>query len=337
MVVSYFMNSFGFSQERALSASKYVHFEIPGNADALLLFLKNHAFTDAQISTVVRLRPSILLSRPEKTLLPKLVFLQSIGVSGLDIPRIICRSPNILCRSLKNQIIPAFNLLQDLLHSNENIVFAVNRFPDLLVTNLENKVAPNLEILREAGVTESGIGYCLKHMPRLLARLPEHLKESVERVKQIGFNPQTTMFLQAVKVMAATASRSWDRKMDVYKRCGWSEEEVLTAFRRQPHCMLASESKIVRVVDLLVHKMGCHISELAKNPLLILLSLNKTIAPRCSVYNVLRMKGLVRKNLSLARCLTCPEKFFLERFVQRYKEEAPELLELYQEKMQLSK
>lgn len=337
VVVSYLMNSCGFSQERALSASKYVNFKTPGNPDAVLLFLKKHGFTDAQISNLVRLRPPILLSSPEKTLLPKLVFLQSIGVSGLDIPKIICRSPNILARSLKNSIIPAFNLLQDLLHSNENIVFAINRFPDLLVTNLEDTVIPNVEILREAGVTETGIEYCLKHMPRLLVRAPDDLKESVEKVKQIGFNPQTTMFLQAVKVMATTALLSWNRKMEIYKRCGWSEEEVLTAFRGQPHCMVASESKIIGIVDLLVHKMGCSISELAKKPVLILLSLNKTLVPRCSVYNFLRVKGLLRKNLSVAKFLTYPEKLFLKRFVQQYKEEAPELLELYQEKMQLSK
>ncbi|KAL3508069.1 hypothetical protein ACH5RR_033451 [Cinchona calisaya] len=337
VVVSYLMNSCGFSQERALSASKYVFFDTPKNADSVLVFLKKHEFSDDQISRLVKRRPPILLANPEKTLLPKIEFLKSIGVSRLDIPKIICKSPNILARSLKNHIIPAIDLLWDLLHSNEDIVFAINRFPELLVTNMETKVAPNLEILREVGVTKSGILYCLKHMPRLLVRSPDSLKEYVKRVEEIGFYPQTTMFLQAVKVMAATARLTWDRKMEVYKRCGWSEEEVLTAFRRQPHCMVASESKIMGVMDILVHKMGFHISDLAKTSVLILLSLNRTIIPRCSVYEVLHSKGLLTKNLSLTKCLVCPERLFIKNFVQRYEEEAPELLKLYQEKMQLSK
>lgn len=43
----------------------------------------------------------------------------------------------------------------------------------------------------------------------------------------------------------ATASSTWKHKVEVYKKCGWTEEEVLAAFRKFPRCMLASESKIL--------------------------------------------------------------------------------------------
>ena len=43
--VSYHINTLGFSQETALSASKYVHFEIPEKADSVVNFFKNHGFS----------------------------------------------------------------------------------------------------------------------------------------------------------------------------------------------------------------------------------------------------------------------------------------------------
>ncbi|KAL3513493.1 hypothetical protein ACH5RR_026210 [Cinchona calisaya] len=147
-------------------------------------------------------------------------------------------------------------------------------------------------------------------MLRILMRNPKRFKESVERVKRIGFNPQKTNFLEATYVMASTATETWKHKMEVYKRCGWSEEEVLAAFRRFPKCMSRSENKILPVTDLLVQKMGFDPSALMKRPQIFSFILKKRIIPRCSVYQALLSKGLVNKKLGMAQMLEVPEKVF---------------------------
>ncbi|KAL6556287.1 hypothetical protein OROGR_005575 [Orobanche gracilis] len=338
ITISYLENSCGFSPAKALSASRYLSFKTPERADSVLAFLKKHQFSDAQISTLIKRRPPIIRSKPEKTLLPKIEFLEFIGIPKAEIPRLICRAPNLLARSLTKRIIPTFNLLKISLSSSEDVLFAINRHPDLLRTALDAKVEPNIKILREAGVPEHGILYCLKHMPMLLVRKkPEKLSTCIERVKQIGFRPETNMFLQGVKVLALTLDSTWEHKVDVYKKCGWSEEEVIESFRKHPCFMLASESKVMAVVDILVHKMGYHVSYVAKYPVVVLLSLEKTIVPRCSVYQVLLLKGLAKENLNFRKWLVCTEKLFLEMFLLCHEKEAPELLKLYREKMGLSK
>ncbi|KAL6550121.1 hypothetical protein OROMI_020609 [Orobanche minor] len=338
ITISYLENSCGFSPARALSASNYLSFKTPERADSVLAFLKKHQFSDAQISTLIKRRPPILISKPEENLLPKFEFLESIGIPKPEIPHLICRAPNLLARSLTKRIIPTFNLLKSSLSSSEDVLFAINRCPDILGTALDAKIEPNIEILREAGVPERGILYCLKHMPMLLVKKrPEKLRECIERVKQIGFRPEKNMFLQGVKVLALTVDSTWEHKVEVYKKCGWSEEEVIESFRKHPCFMLASESKIMAVVDILVHKMGYRVSDLATYPVVVLLSLEKTVVPRCSVYQVLLLKGLAKENLSFRKWLVCTEKSFLEMFVLCHEKEAPELLKLYREKMGLSK
>lgn len=86
----------------------------------------------------------------------------------------------------------------------------------------------------------------------------------------------------------------------------------------------------------MVREMGFNPSIFVKRPQLISVSLRKTLIPRCSVVQVLLSKGLVDKNFSLKRLLECPEKQFLERFIIPHKKGAPELLNLYQEKLRIS-
>lgn len=54
-----------------------------------MTFLRNHGFTDTQISKIVKASPQVLSANTQKTLLPKIEFLSSIGISGTDIPAVI--------------------------------------------------------------------------------------------------------------------------------------------------------------------------------------------------------------------------------------------------------
>ncbi|KAF5794088.1 putative transcription regulator mTERF family [Helianthus annuus] len=85
----------------------------------------------------------------------------------------------------------------------------------------------------------------------------------------------------------------WDKKMGTYEKWGWSKDEILMAFRTDPWCMMKSEEKIDTVMDYLVNKMGFETSVVAKNSLLISLSMEKRIILRCVVFEYCLKKGLV--------------------------------------------
>ncbi|RZC78384.1 hypothetical protein C5167_003589 [Papaver somniferum] len=187
----------------------------------------------------------------------------------------------------------------------------------------------NIELLRNQGVPQSNITKFLISQPRALTISTSKFKEIVEEIKDTGFNPYKTTYLLAIQVINGLSKSNRESRMDVYRRLGWSEEQILKAFRYHPLCMLTSEKKITSVMDYLVNQMGYSSSYIAQYPIIMCYSLEKRIIPRCSVYKILTSKGLVKKKIALSSLLPMPEKSFLEKFVIKFEVEAPEILKLY--------
>ncbi|KAI9195265.1 hypothetical protein LWI28_013371 [Acer negundo] len=337
ITVSHLMNSSGLSPESAFAASKYVqHSGSQKNPDLVISFFRSHGFSEAQISKVIRGCPKVLWAKPEETLLPKFEFLYSRGFSGPEIGCIFSVCPSLLHRSLENHIIPNFNYLDDLFKSAEAAVAFIKRSPILLVHHVKTCMAPNINALRDNGVPESNIQLFLRYWPRVFGTNSDTFRNTVEVVKEMGINPLCAHFVNAVYVKGY-GNAKWDSKVSVYKRWGWSEEEVLAAFVKYPMFMTASENKIMAVMDFLVNKMHLESSAIAKRPDVIVLSLEKTFVPRAAVIQFLMSNGLIKKqNANLFTVFKYTEKNFLQRFVNCY-DEAPQLLKLYQEKLELSK
>jgi mTERF domain-containing protein len=97
--------------------------------------------------------------------------------------------------------------------------------------------------------------------------------------------------------------------------------------------MMLSEKKIMKGLDFFVNKMGWPSKEIVHCPVILFLSLEKRIIPRCKVIQVLWSKGLIKKDISLNTVLLPVEKRFLERFVTKFEEEVPQLLSVYEGKV----
>ena len=119
----------------------------------------------------------------------------------------------------------------------------------------------------------------------------------------------------------------------MYRRWGWSEDEILSAFRRRPQCMQLSEKKVNKVLDFLVNKMGWQPAVVARAPVAICLNFEKRVVPRCSVVKVLLLKGLIKKDLKLGTFLNLPVGDFLDKYVIKYEDDIPQLLDVYQGKV----
>ena len=335
--VSHLVTSCGFSHQEALSTSKIVHFETPEKPDSIFTFFSGHGFSESQTSKIVRTQPQLLGFNPEKSLLPKLQFFYSIGATKSDVVRILVSTPAILKRSLENQIIPSFNFFKDFFQSEEMAIDAVKHFPRVLLFDLGTYVESNIKAMQEVEVPRSNIATLLRLQPRAFMVRPDKFKEILEEVKEMGFDPSKFKFVQAVHAMRAMSKSTWKRKIEVYKQWGWSEDEIRLAFSKSPCCMMLSEDKIMATMDFFFNKMGKKSSLIAPRPLLLSLSLEKRMIPRYSVVQFLLSKGLIDKDFSLTAVFQSTEKKFLQKFVNAYKEEAPQLLNLYQKKVGDSK
>ena len=333
--VSYLINSCGLSQEKALSASRKVQFETPERADSVLAVLRDYGCTDTHISKAVSKYPLLLTADPEKTLLPKLEFFRSVGFSAPDIVSIVVSSPYILKRSLENQIIPNYNFLKGVVMMNENIVRAFISTFWFSVQNVPETVAANIATLQEIGVPISNIRFLVKYLPNVVSQNREKFRSTVKKVIEMGFSSLRHSFLNAVQVSCQLTEFTFEHKMEVYRRWGLTDDEIMLMFRVDPICMRHSEKKISSVMDFLVNKMGWEPVAIARYPSVFARSLEQKVIPRCSVVKVLQMKGLVKKDLSLS-ILAYTEKNFINRFVVKYEQDVPELLSLYKGKIGIS-
>ncbi|CDO98890.1 unnamed protein product [Coffea canephora] len=330
--VDYLIKLCGLSEKTAISAAKNVNFKTPDKPNSVLAVFKKYGFTDAQVSDIISSYPSVLVCRPQKTLLPKIEFFQSAGFSTVDIAKVLSSGGSLLTRSLETQIVPSLNALRDLFTSYQDLVCPIKRCPGILTRSFQSLMLANIEFLRKVGVPEPNILNLLKSQPRLLVRPCDVLKESVEELEKMGLNPQDGCFARCLWRMASIDKKIWREKMALYERWGCSENEVLIAFKKHASVMAISSGKIVDVMDFLVVKMGYDPSAILKAPFIVTLSLKKTIIPRCLVHQALLSKGLLKKNVRLATLLVYPEKIFLKRFVECFEKEAAELLKVYQEK-----
>lgn len=330
---NYLKTTYGFLPEKALLYSKYLNFDSPARPDSVTAFFKSHHFSDAQISNMVRKWPIVFRQVPESSFSPKILYLQSLGFSSSDIVKILVLEPSLLGRSLESQIIPCVDFLRSFLKSDRDVMFSILRYPRIFREKFLDTFVPNAEILRGAGVPDDHIASLLKISPRRLAVDPESFRVIVEEAKKLGLKPWKKIFIIGITVMRELSSASWREKINCYKRWGFSEDQILDAFRKYPRFMAVSEDKISRIMEFFVKEMGGNFSAIINRPSLMSLSFESNIVPRFAVYQFLLSKRLVKQDISLSQVLGCPQRLFLDRYVLRYAEEAPEILKVYQESL----
>jgi len=188
--------------------------------------------------------------------------------------------------------------------------------------------------MTDFGVSDNVIARLIQSVPFLICS--KDLIKSLKEIKGLGFNPSTTTFGYALLANNCTRKNLWDEKVDVFKKWGWSDEDIIRAFRCHPDMMLTSNEKINLVMSFWVNQLGWNSLALTKGPHLFAHSFEKWIVPRGFVVQFLLMKGLRKKNASLVTPFRCPEELFLKKFVFSFEEECDYLLKLYKEKKELA-
>lgn len=336
--VSYLVNSCGMSPEIALSVSKWVHFETRERPDSVIKLFKDYGINDYYISKLVKKLPSLLLVNAERILLPKLEFFGSIGLSGTNLAKALVGNPYMLTRSLEKCILPSYDLIKSILVHDEKVAtFFANSKWSVPVTALRN-VASNVAFLRVLQVPDSTISVNLTWHPLILCRKTENFKEDVNKVMSMGIDPSSSVtFMKALVVIPLVDASKREGKMQLYRKWGWTEDDFMLAFRKNPLFMTFSEKNFSSKMDFFLNKMCWQPADVARNPYVLTTSLEKRIIPTCSVIRVLLLKGLITKgDYSLVTILKNSEKYFLDKFVLKYQEQVPELLSIFQGKMGLA-
>ncbi|CAJ1963435.1 unnamed protein product [Sphenostylis stenocarpa] len=329
--VSYLIYNFGFSPESAsrTSTTYNICFQSPEKPESVISFFRNLGFSNPQINDMVRRQPWLLSCNLCKRILPKIEFFLSKGISSAEFVNLVGKCPSVLIPSLKNHIVPTYELVYRFLQSDVNTVACM--FGNSFFTG-GYRLARNVRMLQENGVSESNIARLFRSRCKAVFCSTDIVK-LVEELKGLGFDPSKSAFAIALIAITSLNGPRWMKKVDAFKKWGWSDEAVLEAFRRHPHCMLASIDKINIVMNFWVNQLGWNALDIAQVPKILGSSMEKTIIRRALVVQHLLVKGLLKKSASLVTPFAVSETRFVKNYVICFKEEKCQLLKLYQEKV----
>ncbi|CAN1129693.1 Transcription termination factor MTERF6, chloroplastic/mitochondrial [Linum perenne] len=332
--VSYLVNRCGISSSRASAVSKYINFESPKTPDEVLSFFREHNFSQSQITAILGRHPILLQCSPTRSFLPKLHFLRSLGFSDPDVVKIVSVCPRILSSSLQKQLIPSFEFFKEYYQSNnEAVAAAIKLCPRMLINSLHREVLPILGTLREAGAPQNAISMFVRQK-LVISWNPDKFRSVVADVIAMGIDPGKIIFISAILVKWSLSEATWEKKVALYEKWGWSREQALHAFKKWPNCFKASEDKIDGTMELFVNQLGCESSYIADRPILFTYSLEKRLRPRAFVLQFLVSKGLLCNDHASPKLFFfgVSEEAFLEKYIHPYSESCADLLNMYLEK-----
>ncbi|XP_057780865.1 uncharacterized protein LOC130999358 [Salvia miltiorrhiza] len=295
----------------------------PLRVDTLLLFLKENSFTATQLQKLVICYPRILGFTIESINFKFKVF-QNLGLSPKEIAKIISGRTSILHSSYENGIIPKLSTLKCLLGSDHDVARLLIRCSWFLSADLEKTLMPNMEILKSYSIPMERILYFLHLRPRCFVVKPDILQKSVVRAIEFGVPWTSGVFIQAVSLFTHTSKGMWEVKVQMIRDLGFSDDDILTIFRKQPLVFAQTEEKMKNVVEHLLATGRYKISSIVTCPAALGYSVKKRIEPRLQILRLLESRSLIEKWPKLSAVATLTEDRFFDRFVKPYCDEIGE-------------
>ncbi|KAJ6811882.1 uncharacterized protein M6B38_151180 [Iris pallida] len=324
MVVEYLINSCGFSLDRAKRASKHLTgIKSTLKPDSVLRFLRQCGFGDADITKLLSKDPGVLCSDVDRTLKPKFTALQGMGFSECELIQLASATCALRHRDLQ----PKIEYLRSLLGTNDRLIKSCRRDNNLLSANLNKRIIPNVSFLKELGIPDCQIATMIVSIPRLIGgHNPDYFKALVKWAEELGFSIHSGMFPHVLHFVTSNKKGTFDAKYKLLKSLGWSEMDIMSAFRKQPRLFNLSDQNLCRKMDFFVKEVGFEISTLACYPVLLSLSLEKRLKPRHSVLRLLKRDELPAAK---ANDFIMSKGSFMERYLVPQKDKVPGLHKAY--------
>ncbi|XP_071723664.1 uncharacterized protein [Rutidosis leptorrhynchoides] len=329
ITVKFLINSCGLSSKSALSAAQKLKLDENklGNPISVIEFLKSNGFEKTQIAKVVEKFPSILRSNVETSLKPKLEYLAQNGYTGTNLTYLIVAHPVILRSSLCKRVKPCLEFLKEIQGSSDLVVKAVRRSIWMLTSDLDKRLKPNIEFLKKGGIPTRNIATLLLYGLRVLTTNPDFFIRNYNSVKELGLDLKSPTFTHVLKTLAGSRERTLKNKCEVYKSLGWTQEDILSMFKKYPSCLVLSEKRIRAGMDYFVKVLKLEPEYVIAHPIVLNHSVDK-IGRRYNVLEVLESKKLVKVDRVTSYLTKSDERF--KSFISKFEERVPGLLKMYE-------
>ncbi|CAA7029829.1 unnamed protein product [Microthlaspi erraticum] len=367
--VSYLVDSLGLTRKVAESIFRKVSFEDKGNPDSVLDLLKSHGFTDSQISTIIKDYPQLLIEDAERSLAPKLQFLQSReegATTTSELTEIVSKFPKILGIKKDKALSVYYDFAKEIIKADKSLEHKKLCHSSMQQGRAQENKIRNVLVLRELGVPQRFLFSLLISKGQIVCG-KERFQESLKKVVEMGFDPTSPKFVQALRAVYQLSDKAIQAKVNAYERLGFGVGDVWAIFKKWPYFLMYSEKKILsstetylgfttdelttmvkcypqcigysaesvkKKSELLVKQMNWPLKAVVSNPSVLGYSMEKTIVPRSNVIKALMSKELLGRNGELPKLslvFLSTDQAFLNKYVRNHgdKELVHELMAVF--------
>ncbi|XP_047977409.1 uncharacterized protein LOC125219470 [Salvia hispanica] len=263
-------------------ASRLPKFRDPQKADSVLSFLKENSFTTAQLQKLVMYDPRILGFTIEG-LESKFKVFQDLGLSSEEIAKMISSNERILQSSIAKKIIPNLSMLKGLLGSNDDVARLLKRLSWFVVHDLEKTLMPNVEILKRCSIPMERILHLLYGLPRAFLVKSDIMRRSVDKAIEFGVPRTSVVFIYALCVFHFTGEGMWEVKVQTLRDLGFSDDDVLAMFRKQPSVFRISGNKMKNKIEFLIATGKFSVSSIVACPVALSYNIERRLGPRMQI------------------------------------------------------
>ncbi|KAE8649160.1 transcription termination factor MTERF5, chloroplastic-like [Cucumis sativus] len=278
-------------------------------------YLSDLGLSDTQIKSAVRITPQIAFSSIEKTLKPKIEFLQNLGFVGSDL------NIDANVEILKN-VLPKGTC-------NDDLPKVLRRCSDVLTRSPYKVLSVNINYLRSCGIVDYQLSTLLKRQPALFIMHESRLKDFVSMAVKAGFSPNGTMFIHGLHSISSISNATYKKKVKLICSFGITEKECMRMFNSAPVLMRTSVGKLEVGLEFFMNEAKVSKSDIVRNPFCLMHAMHGRVLPRYRVLEVLKSKRLTKKLPKLIDSLWMPDEDFLDKFVRRFPDNMNDLFEAF--------
>ncbi|GLJ32631.1 hypothetical protein SUGI_0656470 [Cryptomeria japonica] len=286
------------------------------NVEKVIHSLKKHGCTEAQIGKILRGHCQ-LIGSAESILEPKLKLLEDFGFVDQNLAKLLTKNPIVLSTSLENNIFPTMEFLKNVFQSQDVFMKALLKAPRLINSSLEKTLKPSLAFWEGWGFSGTELVSFLRATPDVLYRT-SLTPGQVDLINKIGTDKGSKMFKYIVGRVAVGSTKTLEAKIDNLKLCGLSVEEIWQLLGAAPVVLTFSKESVSEKMNFIVNNMELPVHHVVKHPLLLLISLERTMKPRFLVWQTI--KSINALEIPLFTVLKMTEAKFVNNIIKGHAE-----------------
>jgi mTERF domain-containing protein, mitochondrial len=329
-VARYLISAFGVAPDQALEFSarkKLAAIKSVAQPESVVKLLKDTGLSDAQIKGAISSNPDVLSYNVERDLKPNLAELMTHGFSVDILAQLIRYCPgNLTMREIARRLSLCRNFV-----GMDDVALSkfIMRNHFMLNIDIDRYIVPKMDLLKECGLSDQDIAALFGNGHSCTRRSISYLRSIIDLIENLGVLRGSRSFLAGLKTLSNFNIDTIKKKFEFFKTAyGWSHEEVCAAFGKYPNILAMSEVRVKSNMDFLIREVKIEPSSIASVPILLGYSLKKRLIPRHRVLCILDAKKL-KERCNLFDACMLPEKTFVERYIEPYKKDAPEVSDAY--------